>query len=115
MLRFRLAIEGTMTDDAKTRVHKAIQDVLSTAPTAEKSRKAIGELTQAMLKVDQATKKGVDADLLGTYRRELEATLRDAGVLATDADYALKALKNIASDEDDFQADSKEITSVQES
>lgn len=101
--------------DAKTRVHNAIkEDVLKGAPTAESSRKAVSELTQSMLKIDQAVKKGVEPDLLATYRRDLEARMRAVGMLVSETMSALANLKRIAEDEDDFEADSKEIETVQE-
>jgi hypothetical protein len=101
--------------DAKTRVHNAIKDrVLKMAPGADASRKAITELTQSMLKIDQGVKKGVEPDLLATYRRELEVKMRVVGSLASDTIDALGSLKEIAADQDDFEADSKEIETVQE-
>lgn len=102
--------------DAKTRVHKAIQDdVLRVAPKATDVKNAITVLTQAMMKVDQAAKKGIDPDLLGTYRRELGAQMRAVGSLALKIGESLAQLKQIAADEDDFEADAKEIEAVQAS
>jgi hypothetical protein len=101
--------------DAKTRVHNAIKDqVLKYAPTAEGSKKAITELTQSMLKIDQAVKKGIEPDLLATYRRDLEVKMRAVGMLVSETMSALENLKGIAEDQDDFEADSKEIETVQE-
>ena len=101
--------------DAKTRVHNAIkEEVLKFAPSAESQKKAVAELTQSMLQIDRAVKDGAEPDLLATYRRDLEARMRAVGMLGSQALSALDSLKRISADEDDFEADAKEIETVQE-
>lgn len=101
--------------EAKTRIQQAIKTKVK--PSADLAfagtLKAVPELAKSIVKVNDAVKKALDADLVKTYLRELTIHLRavsDARGYATDA---LKTLAEETSDDADFQADMDEIEKLQ--
>jgi hypothetical protein len=101
--------------EAKQRVQKVIKAKVQ--PDADAAfagvLKAVPELAKSIVKLNDAIKKALDADLIRTYARELTIHTRAVSNARLAATEALKTLKEVTSDDDDFAADVDEIEKLQ--